>query len=94
MAVAAANPVFLTRSAPFSVCSDHLVFYDVVGPSVISRSSVLSSVLEAGGDVQLPESVTLENFKAYISYTWAIQVASCSFSGLTFPAMCGVIQVR
>lgn len=91
MPVSMDKPVCLTRSAPFTVDSDHLVFYDVIGPSIISQSSVLSSLVEAGGEAKLPESVSIDDFRTYIQ---AAQGDPWMFSSLAFASMCRVIQVR
>lgn len=61
------QPVCLTRSAPFHVDSQQLVFYDVVDASVTCRSSVLSNIAEAGGDARLPDAITLSDFKQWVS---------------------------
>lgn len=61
------GPACLARSAPAAVYAGHLLFYDVVPPSAVSRSSVLSSIIDSSGEARLPEIVTLSEFKVWVN---------------------------
>lgn len=85
------RPVCVTRTAPFTIDSNQLVYYDVVDSSITSRCNVLSSIAQSGGDTKLPASVTLPSFKAYMS---AAQGTDAIFKSMSLSSMCTVIEVR
>ena len=60
------GPVCLTHVAPAETCSGQLHVFSPVPEDVVSRSGVLSSIAEAGGDAKLPGVVSLSEFR-----TWA-----------------------
>lgn len=84
------GPVCLTYSAPADVYAGQLLVYDVVPPSAVSRSGFLSSIVEAGGDVRLPDFVTLSEFKAWTSTIATKQTAA----DLNIAQACIVLKVR
>lgn len=84
------GPVYLTQSAPDAAYAGRIVLYDVVHPDVVSRSGVLSSIVEAGGDVKLPDTVNLSEFKA-----WCIATTSNKedLKSLELGRMCTMLKV-
>lgn len=84
-------PVCLTRSAPHEGFSGQLVFYDVVESSTISKSSVLSCIAEAGGEVVLPDSIRLPEFRTWIAATNANQAV---IDVMPITSICTVLKVR
>lgn len=85
------QPVCLTRSAPFHVDTHQLVFYDVIDASITCRSSVLSTIADAGGDARLPDSITLSDFKQWVS---AVAERDESVRSKPFSFLCTVAKVR
>lgn len=85
------HPVHFARTAPFDVTTGQLVFYDVVLCDVMSRSSVLSCIAEADGEAKLPDSVTLSEFKSWIS---AVSESDFIFQTRSFDFMCTAIKAR
>lgn len=61
------RPVCFTRTDTVAVSPGELVFYDIVDANLTSRCGVLSCVAEAGGEAQLPETVTLSDFRSWIT---------------------------
>lgn len=84
-------PVCLTRSAPLDSYSGHLLFYDVIEPSSVSRSGVLSCIAEAGGEVVLPDAIRLPEFRAWVAATNADRAA---VDVMAFTSICTVLKVR
>lgn len=85
-----AHPVYLAQSAPFDVDPGQLIFYDVIEPCVVARSSVLSCVAGADGEAKLPESVTVSDFRK-----WLCTVADSddTFQSRPLAYMCAIIKV-
>lgn len=84
------HPVHFSRSAPFQVDCDQLIFYDVIERSVVSRSSVLACVAEAGGKAKLPDSITVSDFKHWLA---AATDSDLHFRSRSFTCKCTVIKV-
>lgn len=83
--------VRLTHSSSQSDSVGSLVFVDTVEPSIVSRCSVLSCISEAGGDADLPESVSVSNFRLWIACS-GLQYSECRH--LLFSTICRVLKVR
>lgn len=83
-------PVHFSRSAPFDVEVGQLMFYDVIEPAIMARSSVLSCIAEADGEATLPGSVTVSEFRK-----WAVAVADSDgvIRRRPFGSMCRIIKV-
>lgn len=81
----------MTRTPPFHVESGQLVFYDVIDTHITSRSSVLSCILEAGGDATLPEAIRLLEFKIWIT---AAQTDRYGRQSMKFESICTALKVR
>lgn len=92
MACAAAfdGPVCLTRTAIHADYSGQLIFHDVLPSSSCSKSGVLSSVVEAGGEALLPEAVTLAQFKTWLTATTA---TLAEINNMPFSSFCTVVEV-
>lgn len=84
------GPVCLTRSAPVETYAGQLIFYDVVDPSVVARSAVLSCIVEAGGETVLPDSLTLPEFKTWMKDGNATKEDAAKWS---FSFLCDVMKV-
>lgn len=82
--------VHLSSSAPFEIERGELVFYDVVETDVISRSSVLSCVVEGGGEAELRVSVTASQFRLWLT---AVAESDAEFRRRSFVSMCTIIKV-
>lgn len=83
-------PVCFTSSAPFRVDSNQLVMYDVIDSHFISRSSVLSTIAEAGGEAKLPDAITLSEFRQWMKAAeapWGMDATK------RFPLLCSVLKV-
>ena len=92
MATAAFDgPLCLTRTALHADYSGHLIFHDVIDFHVWSQSDVLSCIVEAGGEVVLPDVVTLAQFKMWMTATTATQD---EVKSMTFSSLCAVVEVR
>lgn len=83
-------PVCLTRSAPLDVGSGQLIFYDVIDTDTVSRSGVLSCIAEAGGEVVLPNTISLPDFRFWLTAT---TVNSTMLHMLPFASICVVLKV-
>lgn len=83
-------PVCLTSSAPVEAFSGQLVFYDVIEPSTVSRSGVLSCIAEAGGDVVLPDAIRLPEFRTWVAATNADRG---TVDAMAFTSICIVLKV-
>ena len=83
-------PVHFSRSAPFNVEPGQLMFYDVIGPAVMARSSVLSCIAEADGAATLPGSVTVSEFRKWAA---AVSDSDAVFRSRPFASMCTIIKV-
>lgn len=59
------GPVCLTHSSPDNSYAGQLLVYDVVPASIVPRSGVLLSIAEAQCDAQLPDVLTLSDFKTW-----------------------------
>lgn len=66
------------------------MFYDVIEPAIMARSSVLSCIAEADGEATLPGSVTVSEFRK-----WAVAVADSDgvIRRRPFGSMCRIIKV-
>lgn len=83
--------VFLTRSARLDENSGQLVFYNVIDSNIVSRSSVLSSIVEAGGEAGLPGSVTLRQLKTWMA---AIRADREFLATWSCASVCTAMKVR
>lgn len=84
------GPVCLTRSAPHEAFSGQLIFYDVIDSAAIARSGVLSCIVEAGGEAVLPDSITLAEFKTWLTKGDATIAEAEKWS---FPLFCTLMKV-
>lgn len=80
----------LSRSAPFAINCGQLYFYDVIDSDIMSRSSVLSCVAEGAGDAKLPDSITVSDFRKWLT---AVTDGDATFRSRSFIYMCCVLKV-
>lgn len=83
--------VCLTRSAPFDILPDQLMFYDVVDGSTTRRSSVLSNIADAGGEARLPDAISLSEFTQWVAFVESDSHGSGD--GLSLLRLCTVVKV-
>lgn len=84
------HDVHLSRSAPFHIDGGQLFFYDVIHSEIMSRSSVLSCVAEGGGEAKLPSSVTVSDFRMWLT---AVTDGDTVFRSRSFVSICAIIKV-
>lgn len=82
-----ARPICCTRSTPLEASNSGLIFENFVKSDVMSRSSVLSCIAEAGGDAKLPEAVNVSEFR-----TW-MKAVEASDADISFEDICIVGKV-
>lgn len=88
---AADGPVCLAPCQRQSSPGRALSFQDFVHPEHVSRCSTLSCIAEAGGEAQLPGSVSVSEFRTWIVCN-SLKTEECS--SLHFSTLCAVIKVR
>lgn len=84
------TPSYFTCSAPSKTASNQLFFYNVVKENVISRSSVLSCIVEAGGGTRLPDAITVASFKKWSA---AVEGTKEDVMSRPFSFVCTVLKV-
>lgn len=84
------HPVHLSGSAPFEIGCGQIFFYDVIESDAMSRSSVLSCVAEGGGEAKLPQSVTVSEFRKWLT---AVTDSDVVYRNRSFASMCTIVKV-
>lgn len=76
-----ARPICCTRSTPLEASNSGLIFENFVKSDVMSRSSVLSCIAEAGGDAKLPEAVNVSEFRTWMkAVPWNVEASDADIS--------------